>query len=135
MNHDNLSYFLAHLNLASKQKRFETVVPNTKLIQQCLLIIYDLGYINSFSLINSKKIRVFLKYNEYGQAVIRSLLRVSRPGSRIYVSYKQLAINWSRLNTLNNVYQNIILSTSNGLLSQHSAIKQKIGGEALFIIN
>lgn len=93
MNHDNLSYFLAHLNLAFKQKRFETIVPNTKLIQQCLLLIYGLGYINSFSLINSKKIRVFLKYDEYGQAPLRSLLRISRPGSRIYLSYKQLAIN------------------------------------------
>lgn len=92
MTHDNLSYFLAHLNLAFKQKRFETVVPNTKLIHNVLLIILNLGYINSFLFINSKQIKVFLKYNEQGQPAARGVLRVSRPGARVYMTYKQLAI-------------------------------------------
>jgi small subunit ribosomal protein S8 len=135
MNRDNLSYFLAHLNLAFKQKRLEVVVSNTKLIQQSLSLLVSLGYINSFLYVNSKQIRVFLRYDEYGKSVIRGILRVSRPGARIYVSYKQLNLHWSRLNNLNNTYQNVILSTSKGLLLHHYAIKEKVGGEVLFIIN
>ena len=93
MNCDNLSYFLAHLNLAIKQKRCEAVVPHTKVILQSLSIMFQLGYINTFSIINSKKIRVFLKYNEQGQPAIRHIVRVSRPGARIYLSYKHLALS------------------------------------------
>lgn len=135
MIHDTLSYLLAHLNLAFKQKRFEIFVPNTKMIGNALLLLFKLGYINSYIFINSKQIKICLKYNEHGQSAIRQISRISRPGARVYISYKELAVNWSRLNNLNNVYQAIILSTSKGILTHHNAIKRKVGGEVLFVIN
>jgi small subunit ribosomal protein S8 len=71
-----------------------------------------------------KVLRIFLKYGPQGERVIQRVSRVSRPGCRIYRSYKELAPVLDGLGIA-------ILSTSKGVLSDRQARAQKLGGELL----
>ena len=104
-------------------------VPNSKICQGCLSILYKLGYIQNFTIKNKKNITVFLKYTDNAPN-IRNLIRISTPGRRTYSKAK-------RLKTLFKNRDNgfIILSTSKGLLTDEEARLFNIGGELLLRVN
>ena len=70
-----------------------------------------------------KKIEITLKYENEIPA-ISSLKVVSRPGQRIYKSYKEIG-------RVKRGYGIVIISTSKGLMTDKEARKQKIGGEVI----
>lgn len=74
-----------------------------------------------------KVLRLFLKYGPEGERVIRHIERVSKPGLRIYRSYKQLAPVLDGLGIS-------IVSTSKGIMSDRQARAQRLGGEVLCIV-
>jgi len=61
-----------------------------------------------------------------GHSVIRSLVRVSKPGKRLYTSYT----NFFKENTSFG-----ILTTSKGMLNSYEALVLKQGGELLFNVS
>lgn len=68
------------------------------------------------------KLRLVLKYGETGEAAIRSLTRVSKPGCRVYVGRGDIP----------HVLQGMgecFLSTNKGVLSGREARSAKVGGE------
>ncbi len=69
-------------------------------------------------------LRVFLKYGPQGERVIRHLERVSKPGARIYRSYRDLRPVLDGLGIA-------VLSTSQGVVSDRQARQRKLGGEVL----
>jgi small subunit ribosomal protein S8 len=71
-----------------------------------------------------KVLRVYLKYGPDGEKVIRQLERVSKPGLRIYKSYKDLRPVLSGQGVA-------VLSTSRGVMSDRQAKAQRLGGEVL----
>src|SRR6185436_15423882 len=71
-----------------------------------------------------KILRVFLKFGPEGERVIRHIQRASKPGLRIYRSYKKLKPVLDGLGIA-------ILSTSRGVVSDRQARAQKLGGELL----
>jgi small subunit ribosomal protein S8 len=74
---------------------------------------------------NPKKIlRVFLKFGPEGERVIRRIERASKPGRRLYLSYKKLRPVLDGLGIA-------ILSTSRGVISDRQARAQRLGGELL----
>lgn len=71
-----------------------------------------------------KILRVFLKYGPDGERVIRHLERASKPGRRLYRSYKKLRPVLDGLGIA-------ILSTSRGVISDRQARTKRLGGELL----
>ncbi|MCD6471397.1 30S ribosomal protein S8 [bacterium] len=72
-----------------------------------------------------KEIRILLKYRN-GRSVISNLKRISKPGRRLYVKWKDIPqLNRNRKGI-------IVLSTSKGIMSTNEAWKKKTGGEILF---
>lgn len=69
-------------------------------------------------------LRVFLKYGPDGEKVIRHIERSSRPGLRVYRSYKELKPVLDGLGIS-------ILSTSRGVMSDRQARAQRVGGELI----
>jgi small subunit ribosomal protein S8 len=69
-------------------------------------------------------LQVFLKYGPDGEKVIRHLGRYSRPGRRVYQSYKEVKRVLDGLGIA-------ILSTSRGVMSDRQARRDKVGGEVL----
>ncbi len=89
-------------------------------------VLKNEGYITdykTFSELNKSKLEISLKYH-YGNPVISSIQRVSKPGRRIFSSAESLPI-------INNGLGIAIVSTSKGVMTDIDARKQKIGGEII----
>jgi len=69
-------------------------------------------------------LRVLLKYGQQGERVIQRLERISKPGCRVYRSYKALRPVLDGLGIA-------VLSTSQGVMSDRQAKVKKLGGELL----
>lgn len=104
---------------------------NNKKNEELLNILWDEGFILGYKKITAENknlyLKIFLKYNE-NQSSINSINFISKPGSRIYCSVKQL---WK----LNFVQGLIVLSTSQGFKTLVECKKLKLGGELLLIVN
>ena len=72
---------------------------------------------------NKQLIEIILKYN-YGNPVINSIERVSKPGRRIFSSAESLP-------KINNGLGIAIVSTPKGVMSDVNARRQKVGGEII----
>jgi small subunit ribosomal protein S8 len=66
---------------------------------------------------------VYLKYYK-GKSVINDLIKISKPGRRIYASYDNIPLVFKGIGTT-------IVSTSKGVMSHKQAYKEKVGGEVI----
>jgi small subunit ribosomal protein S8 len=97
----------------------------SEICKHILDILYDEGYIRGYRLSNKYTIEILLKYID-NKPVINQIIRISKPGCRIYYSINDL-LNIMKIDS-SIIY---ILSTSKGLMSSRKAIKLNIGGEVL----
>jgi len=74
-----------------------------------------------------KLLRVFLKYGENNEPVIRGLQRVSRPGLRRYIAARDIRPVKSGTGIA-------LVSTSQGVLTDNEVRQKNIGGEWLCMI-
>ncbi|MFT4003085.1 MAG: 30S ribosomal protein S8, partial [Rhizobium sp.] len=85
------------------------------------------GYIRGYSVVDfgngKSELNIELKYYE-GSSVIREIGRVSKPGRRVYVSVKSIPQVANGLGIT-------ILSTPKGVMADHQAREQNVGGEVL----
>jgi len=133
---DSLSNLLAILNRAIHQKQLTCTVGNTKIVRTTLSLLLSQGFIYSYAVntSNPRRLTVFLKYN-LDRPMLRTILRISKPGGRVYCSYKEL-YNFTKLYNLINANTSIFISTSlYGIITHTFALKNKVGGELLFVIN
>jgi len=124
---DPIADFLARLRNALMSKHHTTSVPSSKMKTRIAQILKDEGYIQDFQSedVDGRPVLVVtLKYDERSQPVIEGLSRVSRPGLRRYSSADQLP-------TVRGGIGMAIVSTSRGLMTDHQARKDRVGGEVL----
>lgn len=91
-----------------------------------LQVLKDCGYISDYSESGESHKSVFkisLKYFD-GKPVIQKIKRVSKPGLRIHKTCSEIPLVADGLG-IN------IVSTSKGVMSDHQARKQSVGGEVL----
>ncbi len=69
-------------------------------------------------------LRIYLKYGATGERVIQRIHRISKPGCRVYRSYKELRPVLDGLGIA-------LLSTNKGVKSDRQARKEKLGGEVI----
>lgn len=85
------------------------------------------GFIRGFNVAEDRPgirtMRIELKYNE-GEPAIREIKRVSKPGRRVYSKIKELQPYYNGLGIS-------ILSTPQGVMSDHDARAANTGGEVL----
>lgn len=126
---DNLSNLLISIQNGSRARRLSILVPNSKFSRNILKVLSKEGYLRGFSidLNNLNKIKVYLKYYN-NKPVVQKVLRVSKPGIRIYSSVRDLSKYLFPRQSL------VLISTSKGLISHKDAMKYKLGGEVLFKI-
>ena len=115
-------------NGMSVDKRFVDI-PSSNLKKRIAFVLKQENYIEDFMFVENKDnlkslIRIFLKYDNRGKAVITGIERVSKPGRRIYVGGDQIPRVLDGLGIA-------ILSTCKGLISNKAAKRMHIGGEVL----
>lgn len=124
MVNDPIADFLSRIRNAIVREKTQITLPSSKMIEAMSKILKEEGFINGYSVeekVPQNEITLDLKYVN-GVAAIRNLERISKPGVRSYVGYKEIP----------RVKQGVgiaILSTPSGVLSGKEARKQKVGGE------
>jgi len=123
---DPLGDMLTRIRNAQLRKRPTVKTPASTLRRRVLDVLAEEGYIRGYSEVefNGKaEFDIELKYFD-GQPVIREIERVSKPGRRVYSSVKSIPRVADGLGVS-------ILSTPKGVMSDHEARNQNVGGEVL----
>ena len=101
--------------------------PFSRLRENVCAVLKDEGFIRGFKVVdgenNKKSLHVELKYAE-GEGVIRRIDRVSTPGRRVYTSVKDMPRFYNGLGIL-------VVSTPRGVMADHKARAENVGGEVL----
>jgi small subunit ribosomal protein S8 len=126
---DQLSDLLTRIRNASLRQKDRVDVPHGKLKLEVVRILKEEGFVANYKTFfaNGNKrgtIRVFLKYSPEKEAVVRGIQRVSKPGLRIYRSYREIP-------RVRGGFAVTILSTPQGVLTDKQAKEKKVGGEIL----
>jgi len=85
-------------------------------------VLSDAGYVGKVEVVDSQ-LKIELKYQSKKSA-ITEIVRVSKPGSRVYCSYKDLQYVLGGLGMQ-------VVSTPKGVMSDKKARKLKVGGEVI----
>ena len=123
---DPLGDMLTRIRNAIMRGRANVSTPASKLRGRVLDVLVDEGFIRGYTEVEQEGFKAFeieLKYYE-GEAVIREIQRVSKPGRRVYSSVKSLP-------QIRNGLGIAILSTPKGVMSDHAARENNVGGEVL----
>jgi small subunit ribosomal protein S8 len=124
---DPLGDLLSRIRNAQQRKKSMVSTPGSRLRANVLDVLKTEGYIRGYTTVEHKdgrsEFEIELKYFD-GAPVIREIERVSKPGRRVYVSVKTLP-------RVNNGLGISILSTPKGVMADHDAREQNVGGEIL----
>lgn len=126
---DSVADLLTRVRNAKTAKHKYVDVHWSKLNKAIVEVLKEKGYITQF-LVNKgqRKIRVFLKYiRKERKSVLHDLQRVSKPGCRIYVGWREIPKVFSGLGMA-------ILSTPSGVISSDEAKRERVGGELLCVV-
>jgi len=124
---DPLADMLTRIRNANMAKHSKVDVPASKMKISVAKILKAEGYIKNYKLIKDRKhgiLRIYLKYDEFNEAVITSLKRMSKPGRRLYVKKEDIPRVLNGMGIA-------VLSTSKGVLADRQARKLSVGGELL----
>jgi small subunit ribosomal protein S8 len=124
---DTVSDFLTRIRNAQMANHKHVDIPASKLRRAMTQILVEKGYIKNYLNIDDGKqglLRLYLKYDEAGNPVIREMKRVSKPGRREYVSADELP-------QVRNGLGVAIVSTSHGVMTDKEARRVHVGGEVL----
>jgi small subunit ribosomal protein S8 len=100
-------------------------IPMSKMKCAIADVLVQEKYVRDYKTIEDSKqgvLRIYLRYNEDEQPLIRNLKRVSTPGRRVYVKRDDVPRVLGGLGTA-------IISTSQGILTGKEAMKRGLGGE------
>ena len=126
MMSDPIADFLTRIRNASRAEHEKVDIPSSKLKLRMAEILKDEGFIKNFRVIEDNKqgmLRVYLKYAG-SEKIISGIVRVSRPGRRIYVTKDKIPTILGGMGVA-------ILSTSAGVMTDRQVKKQHLGGEVL----
>ena len=126
---DPIADMLTRIRNANRQHHDTVMVPASKLKVDIAEILKNEGFIKEYKVEGEgpiKNIVITLKYRG-NERVITDLKRISKPGLRVYAKVNEIP---KVLNGLGIV----ILSTSQGLMTDKEARAKQVGGEVLAYI-
>jgi small subunit ribosomal protein S8 len=124
---DPIGDMLTRIRNAQMRNKDRVSTPGSSFRARVLDVLKNEGYIRGYSETKydngRTEFEIELKYFD-GEPVIRDIARVSKPGRRVYASVKALP-------RVNNGLGVAILSTPKGVMADHDARDQNVGGEVL----
>lgn len=124
---DPIADLLTRIRNACMAKHDRLDVPASKIRRAICDVLVRTGYLSGLEVVESEPhdlLRIHLRYTREGQQVIRHLVRVSRPGRRVYRKAAEIprVLDGHGLS---------VVSTSQGLLTDAEARERSVGGEVL----
>ena len=124
---DPLGDMITRIRNAQLRKKSKVATPASKLRGNLLDVLKSEGYIRGYSKVEfdggKSEFEIELKYYD-GEPVIREISRVSKPGRRVYTSVDAIPRVANGLGIT-------ILSTPKGVMADHAARDENVGGEVL----
>ena len=134
---DPVADLLTRIRNALKADQQEVLIPSSRINREIARLLKQEGYIEDFAVERMHRqagsrpsraefetIRVTLKYTQDRDSVISGLQRLSKPGRRLYCSYKDLRPVLAGMGIS-------VVSTSRGVMSDRKARAERLGGELL----
>ncbi|WP_210534635.1 30S ribosomal protein S8 [Thermosulfurimonas marina] len=124
---DPIADMLARIRNALMARHKTVEIPASRMKREIARILKEEGYIEDYEWVAEGpqgKIVITLKYDEGRRPVISGLKRVSKPGRRVYAGAKKLPRVLGGLGIA-------IISTSQGIMTDHEARRRGVGGEIL----
>ncbi len=118
-----LSDLVAQLKAGSLHHKKHINAKKNKLIIECCFLLYELGYISSFS-VQENNVRIFLKYSE-GRSTLINVLILSKSSKKLYIKKDKLR------SLVKNSSKTYVVSTKYGLITGQKALELNIGGVLL----
>ena len=127
MSNHSVSDLVTRIRNGYLAKRATIASPVSSLRENILHLLKEEGFILSYSKIKEDKkaerFDIHLKYHNE-QPVINEISVISKPGRRIYSGCDEIPVVSNGLGV-------VVLSTSKGVIADHEAREQKLGGELL----
>lgn len=126
---DPIADMLTRIRNANQAKHEVVEMPASRLKLEILEVLKNEGYITEYEKIEDGKqgvIKVTLKYVNK-ERVIKGIKRISKPGLRVYAKSTELPQVLNGLGVA-------IISTSNGVMTDREARKNKLGGEVVAFV-
>ena len=123
---DPIGDMLARIKNSQIRSQKMVEMPSSKFKTKIADVLKEEGFIIDYKIEEIEKkqnLVIMLKYN-FGNPVINTIERVSKPGRRIFSSAESLP-------KINNGLGIAIISTPKGVMTDVNARKQKIGGEVI----
>jgi small subunit ribosomal protein S8 len=124
---DPVADMLTRIRNANMVYRDRVEVPGSRLKRSIAQILKDEGFIRDFEWNEDNKqgvLKLYLKYGPNKEKVINGLKRISKPGLRVYAGRDEVPKVLGGLGLA-------ILSTSQGVLSDRQARRERVGGEVI----
>ena len=123
---DPIADMLTRIRNGNTARHIEVKIPFSKIKKSIAEILKNEGYIVSYEVKEEgtkKNIIVTLKYFD-GEAVVKGLKRISKPGRRVYSSVESLPKVLGGLGIA-------VVSTPKGVITDKECRKHSVGGEVL----
>jgi len=124
---DPIADFLARIRNGIRARKQLVECPRSNIKLRLAEILRDEGFVQGVTSVEDNKqgvLRVYLKYGTGGEKIISGLVRVSRPGRRVYVGKDKVPHILGGMGVA-------IVSTSRGVMTDRDTRKQQLGGEVL----
>jgi len=79
-----VSNMISIIKIGILSRKLEVTVPTSNYCNSILQVLYRLGFIRGFVVIDNRTTRVLLKYMNVNRSVIRNIKVISKPSRRIY---------------------------------------------------
>ena len=128
MMNDLIADALTRIRNAAMRRLEVATLLHSNTVVGVMNVLLQKKYIAGFKVIdgqnNKKTIQVELKYDDKEKSAINEIVRVSKPGRRVYKPA-------SEIKNFKNGYGTIILSTNKGIVANDEAFAANVGGEVL----
>ena len=127
---DPVADMLTRIRNACSARHRRVDMPVSKLKLEIARLLRDNHYIQDFQVLDDGRhglLRLYLKYHQGDQPVIRELRRVSTPGLRRYVGAREIP-------RVRNGLGMAIVSTPKGLMTDRDARSAHVGGELVALV-
>jgi len=124
---DPIADMLTRIRNACHARHKKVDVPASKVKRELARIMAEERFIDNFAYLEDGKqgqLRLYLRYDERNQSLIRGLQRISKPGLRQYTAKNQVPRVLRGLGIA-------IISTSSGLMTDREARRAGVGGEVV----
>ena len=124
---DPIADMLTRIRNACQARHRRVDIPASKLKREVARVLAETRFIDNFAYIEDDKqgvLRLFLRYDDADEPLIRGLKRISTPGLRQYASKNEIPRVLRGLGIA-------IISTSSGVLTDREARRAGVGGEVL----